>query len=86
MGYTINYSPETAHKFPVKKSPKISVPWVLTGAALFLLLAGGWKWLLPGNPDVTQAAITNLVEDVQSGAPVGDAVTAFCREIIDSEN
>ena len=86
MGYTIRYSPETAHKFPVKKEKMLSLPWLLTGAALFLLLAGGWKWLLPGEPAVTQTAITHLIEDVQAGAPVGDAVTAFCREIIESEN
>ena len=85
MGYSIQYSPQTNHKFPVKTKKKVSVPWLLTGAALLALLLGGWKLLLPGDPDTTRAALSQLAEDVRAGEPVGDAVTAFCREIIDGE-
>lgn len=85
MGYSIQYSPQTNHKFPVKTKKKVSVPWLLTGVALLALLLGGWKLLLPGDPTVTANALSHLVEDVRSGDSVGEAVTAFCREIIDSE-
>lgn len=38
--------------------------------------------LLPGNEEVTARAVTVLVEDLRAGEPVGDAVRAFCGEII----
>lgn len=37
---------------------------------------------LPGDPVVTEQAIGNMVDALQSGESVGDAVTAFCQEII----
>ena len=43
-----------------------------------------YKFILPGNPQVTEKALHELVTDIQEGEPVGDAVTAFCRLIIDN--
>ncbi|MBQ7340855.1 MAG: hypothetical protein IJW41_01635 [Oscillospiraceae bacterium] len=48
------------------------------------LLAGGWKWLLPGDPDKTQAALATLTEDIRAGESLGQAITAFCQEIVDN--
>ena len=39
--------------------------------------------LLPGDPVVTEAAIDNFVESIQGGDGIGNAVTAFCREVIE---
>lgn len=41
-----------------------------------------WHWLLPGDGAVTAQALGALVTDLRTGAPMGEAVTAFCREII----
>ena len=84
MGYSIQYSPQTNRKFPVK-TKKNSATWLLTGVAVLALLLGGWRLLLPGDPETTRAALSHLVDDVRAGESVGDAVTAFCREIIDGE-
>ena len=84
MGYRIAYSEETSHKFPEKIRKKKPLLWVATGALLIGLLAGGWKLLLPGNPEVTRTALANLAEDIRGGESLGQAVTAFCQEIIDN--
>ena len=39
--------------------------------------------ILPGNKVITEAAIKNFAYSVRSGQDLGDAVTAFCRHIID---
>ncbi len=38
--------------------------------------------LLPGDEDVTAAALEEMVENIRAGEPVGEAVEAFCREIL----
>ena len=40
--------------------------------------------LLPGNEEVTRAAVTDLVESIQSGEGMEEAITAFCRQIIEN--
>jgi len=42
------------------------------------------RLLLPGNKAVTEAAVTELVESVQRGEPFEDAITTFCRQIIEN--
>ena len=84
MGYRIAYSTETSHKFPARTNRKKPMLWALTGALLVGLLAGGWKLLLPGDPETTHAALTHLVEDIRAGESMGQAVTAFCQEIVEN--
>ena len=84
MGYRIAYSTETSHKFPEKVRRKKPLLWAATGVLLVGLLAGGWKLLLPGNPEVTHTALAHLAEDIREGESLGQAVTAFCQEIIDN--
>ena len=38
--------------------------------------------LLPGSGDTTLQALDQMVAQIQAGTKLGDAVTAFCREII----
>ena len=42
------------------------------------------RCFLPGNPEVTEAALTGFVEDLKNGESVDTAVVAFCQEIIDN--
>lgn len=58
-------------------------------AVVILILASGYKdtllrWLLPGDSAVTAAALGELAENVQEGVPAGEAITAFCREILNN--
>lgn len=39
--------------------------------------------LLPGDPEITAAALDELRQDLYDGQPIQEALTAFCREIID---
>ena len=89
MGYRIAYSPEDNRRYPMHKRYKIKRKWIIPVAAFLILTAVLFsrvdalrRFLLPGDPDVTQAAITTMVEDLKTGEPLYDTVTAFCREII----
>ena len=58
---------------------------LLIGAMTIKL--GGLRWvteyLLPGDPAVTAAALEGMVLDLREGENLYDAVTAFCREIME---
>lgn len=89
MSYRIDYDPEKSRIYPTAKRGKhkwliISLAVVTAIFALQKLDGQGYlkSWLLPGNPEVTSAALTSMFEDVQQGEPVGQAVTAFCLKII----
>ena len=53
------------------------------------LLAVGYRyrervvdWLIPGDDAITTVAAETLIADLRAGVPAGEAVTAFCEEII----
>lgn len=39
--------------------------------------------LLPGDAEVTRSAFSGMVEQLRAGQTFADAVTVFCREVID---
>ncbi len=88
MSYCIEYNPELKRKYPKIKKQK-SVP---TKKIVFLLAfcivsylliqSKAYRYLLPGDPDVTISAFSAMVERVGEGAPVKDAVRSFCEDII----
>ncbi len=51
---------------------------------IFVLFSGNIRsFLLPGDPKVTEAALIDLAENLREGESFSDAVTVFCREILD---
>ncbi len=55
---------------------------------VMLLSATGYlekfkEWIIPGDAEVTEAALSTLVEDLKQGDSLDDAITAFCQEILD---
>ena len=91
MGYRIAY--ENIGKKRDKE--KRSWPSIITVLCVGLLLTGaitiksvGLKWvqevLVPGDPEVTAAALESMVADLRQGTSLADAVTAFCQEIVDN--
>lgn len=95
MSYFINYNPETANKFPVKtKSVRKSgyakvIAIILIMVCIILIYSARESivdWLLPGDSVVTKAAISGFVDDIKNGAPFSEAITAFCREIVQNGN
>ena len=44
----------------------------------------GLGWILPGDSEVTQYALQTMIDRLQDGEALGDAVAAFCREVVAS--
>ena len=91
MGYQINYGPVKTKNSIRKKDKTVRV--LLLAICIIALVIGLqvsgagnllWKWMLPGDPEVTGAALDTMVQGLKEGSSVGDAITAFCREIIDN--
>ena len=57
---------------------------MLVVAILVYGIVNGWIWdfLFPGHNEITKAAAENMIAEIQEGEPVADAVTAFCKEIV----
>lgn len=85
MGYRIVYG-EKAVENP---QPKSRLRIMTAGFALALVVLVRLFWpagtaalqevLLPGE----HAAFVQLREDIRAGEPIGDAVTVFCRSIVE---
>jgi len=90
LGYIIEYIGGSANKTNIQEKGKGSKTGLLA-AILFaiLILAVGQKnlseladYLIPGNKVVTKDALSGFVRDVQDGDSFKDAITTFCKEII----
>lgn len=91
MGYQVLY--ESVGKMEKPKPEKHRISGVLAVVMICVLVIGAvavkagalpWvkEYLIPGDPDVTAAALQDMVAGLQSGEPLGEAITAFCREIV----
>lgn len=91
MSYSIHYGPDVPQSVPIKRSY-----FGLVGALLVVVIcatAVGWAMpqqaekfaqaLFPWTRSEVNAAFAELREDVREGQPISEAVTTFCREIID---
>ena len=92
MDYQIIYNPDKNSKFPIRKkhtkSTRLLLILVLIATICITASNATVKRtlrsvFLPGDPDATEAAIVNLVENIKEGETVKDAVTAFCIEILE---
>lgn len=78
MAYRIDY--------PGRRKKKRFPYWIFLILAFAVLLAvpkGDLKyWLLPGDPEVTAQALSELVKTLRQGTNAGQAVAAFCGSIL----
>ena len=83
MHYRIVYGKKKRSHQQLTKRQKAFViaAFVCISLAIFCLL-GGTKLLLPGDAEVSGAALENMVQAFQNGETLADAVTAFCEEIL----
>lgn len=95
MGYIIAYD-SMGGKYEVS----VHNPWrfpVLCIAALCMFLFLTFHFwpegstllrsvLIPGEDAVTVQAFQNMTQDLKAGASVPDAIEAFCKEVIHSDN
>ena len=88
MSYRIQYNPELNRKYSKQKNSthipsRHIIILVVMFISAYIFAHNGWfKYLLPGDPDVTSSALETLVERVEDGNPVKDAVYCFCEDII----
>lgn len=86
MAYRIEYD-SGGVKWQAARKKSFPVVWVVLSVAAAVLMVPGvrtaiWHWFLPGDGAVTAQALGELVTDLQTGESFGEAVTVFCREII----
>ena len=87
MGYRIAYDPSRKEKFYTTKSkrvPRWLIMAILTAGAIAVFGDHIAELLLPGDPQVTSAALSTLVEDLRAGDTFSDAITAFCTHIVEN--
>lgn len=88
MSYYVEYNPESKRKYPIKRSYKRKFPKKVVGILIIcvciyaMIQCGFHRYLLPGDPDVTVAALSTLVQQMGEGEPVKDAILTFCEEVI----
>ena len=95
MGYQIHYG-ATIQKIHIPENRNVRLNrkavcfLIAVPLILFAIHFGGQeavqKILLPGNSQVTRAAISDLVSDLKDGKSLSVSVEAFCREIVTGAN
>lgn len=88
MAYKIQYTPEDNARYPKAKANN-PFPWkgclfgvCIVCSILLLRRYGIPDILIPGDPEVTTTAARNMVENLQQGSGVNEAVSVFCKEIL----
>lgn len=93
MGYRITYASfGEENKMPANKRRNSVIAAGILVAALilgaFAVKHTGLRWvqeyLLPGDPAVTAAALEGFAQDLKEGESIKDAITTFCREIMEN--
>lgn len=93
MGYVIQYEPELNHKYKMRSAVRISKRFAIgiSLCAVLIVLClyqptrqWLWEFIVPGDEQVTQSAFSQMLRSLQDGEQVGDAVTAFCVEILEN--
>ena len=78
MAYRIDY--------PGRRNKRRFPYWIFLILAFAVLLAVPKDdleyWLLPGDPEVTAQALSELVKTLRQGTNAGQAVVAFCGSIL----
>ena len=90
LGYQITYENGTMRKQTLRrrriKWKRLGIGLSAAAMAVTMLVPQGRLWLrdliLPGDEEVTAAALEEMVSDLRDGQPIGEVVEAFCREII----
>ncbi len=92
MGYSILYEPELNKKLKIPNQNRkfLLTVGTLAVCVIFVILCLLTPvrtvlrdFLIPGDPDVTQSAFSQMVSDIREGESFSDAVTVFCQEILE---
>ena len=89
MGYRIAYNPEMDDKYPLKpvhSCKKITL--VVAGIILSIVLFCNHsvrEFFIPGNAEETLSNIETMINNIQEGVPISDAIDRFCEDILSGE-
>ena len=91
MAYTIQYGLPARTEAVWAAGNRKRKRWIFTVLCIIGVLSGILfgpedlqNYLIPGDPNVTRLAFAQLTEDIRQGDKIGEALTAFCREIIEN--
>ncbi len=93
MAYTIQYgAPARLEATWVKRRRKRSARYVVYSLVVLMILSvflldskeSIQEFLIPGDPEITKAAAAQFTQNIQAGDSFKEAITTFCREIIES--
>lgn len=90
MGYRIDYQPIKMIRNAEKRMAPIPAMTALFLVLFFLLVFAFWpqgaqllrEAFIPGNPDVTVAALETFAQELRFGESLSCAFEAFCRQIL----
>ena len=86
MAYQIQYEPEKNRKYPAhfRRRKSLVIP-ILIAVAIVVCFAicGKTGILIPGDPQVTAQAFSQMVDMVRNGEQVEDALSTFCVEVLE---
>ena len=89
MSYAIRYDAGTTKKYPLKrkKYTKHRKGLLIVGFLLAIVLLSACitpvrRFLLPGDPVVTESAIIKMADELQAGEGLQEAFSTFCQEVI----
>lgn len=91
MGYTVRYGPTGNHKKKAKKL-RLTMPIAVLAVMLSMTIAAhAWPEqterlrlaLFPWERESVRQAFVGFRQDLQEGETMGDAITAFCVELLD---
>ena len=87
MGYRIQYAAASAEKYTTKRSVRTR-KWVYFTVAIILITGIFFarkplrSFLFPGDPEITDVAVEQMIEALEEGEGAYKAAQVFCREII----
>ena len=89
MSYIVSYEPDLDHRYPVKEAPRKQLPVkkillliFVCGAIYGFVRFGLTRYLVPGDPEITEAAFSNMLTLIKEGETVNTAVTTFIQEVV----
>lgn len=94
MGYRIEYQPVKKVRNAEKRISRIPALTALFLLLFFLLVSSFWprgrelmrELIIPGDPDVTVAALEVFAQELHGGEELSSAFESFCRRILTGES
>ena len=89
MAYQIRYTDASMVKQDkIVRKPNVKLAIFACFALLLvslLQIKSVQNFFIPGDPEVTKAAFTSFTQELRAGKRLGDAITTFCRQVIESD-